>query len=95
MRSQLTKSVVRNENCSGYKWLYSRHFLWWLAVEPIIKLFTIFGEFVETKGITETFCEDPDDNGSNGVRSQLLTESNSICQELRPDPLVRTNGTNV
>jgi putative PIN family toxin of toxin-antitoxin system len=33
-----------------------------IHIEPIIKLFTIFGEFVETKGITETICEDPDDN---------------------------------
>lgn len=31
-------------------------------IEPIIELFTIFGEFVETKGISETICEDPDDN---------------------------------
>ena len=33
-----------------------------INIEPIIELFTIFGEFVETKGITETICEDPDDN---------------------------------
>jgi putative PIN family toxin of toxin-antitoxin system len=33
-----------------------------INIEPIIKLFTIFGEFVETKGIIETICEDPDDN---------------------------------
>ena len=31
-------------------------------IEPIIELFTIFGEFVETKGISESICEDPDDN---------------------------------
>ena len=31
-------------------------------IEQIIELFTVFGEFVETKGITETICEDPDDN---------------------------------
>jgi putative PIN family toxin of toxin-antitoxin system len=31
-------------------------------IEPIIELFTIFGEFVETKGILETICEDSDDN---------------------------------
>ena len=31
-------------------------------IEPIIELFTIFGEFVETRGISETICEDPDDN---------------------------------
>jgi len=33
-----------------------------INIEPIIELFTVFGEFVETKGITETICEDPDDN---------------------------------
>jgi len=33
-----------------------------INIEPIIELFTIFGEFVETKGISETICEDPDDN---------------------------------
>ncbi len=33
-----------------------------INIEPIIELFTIFGEFVETKGIIETICEDPDDN---------------------------------
>lgn len=33
-----------------------------VSIEPIIDLFTIFGEFVETKGISETICEDPDDN---------------------------------
>lgn len=33
-----------------------------INIEPIIELFTIFGEFVETKGINETICEDPDDN---------------------------------
>ena len=33
-----------------------------INIEPIIELFTIFGEFVETKGITETICEDLDDN---------------------------------
>jgi putative PIN family toxin of toxin-antitoxin system len=33
-----------------------------INIEPIIELFTIFGEFVQTKGITETICEDPDDN---------------------------------
>jgi putative PIN family toxin of toxin-antitoxin system len=33
-----------------------------INIEPFIELFTIFGEFVETKGITETICEDPDDN---------------------------------
>jgi len=31
-------------------------------IEPIIRLFVIFGEFVDTKGITETICEDQDDN---------------------------------
>ena len=31
-------------------------------IEPIIRLFTIFGEFVDTKGISETICEDKDDN---------------------------------
>ncbi|MDZ7699592.1 MAG: putative toxin-antitoxin system toxin component, PIN family [Deltaproteobacteria bacterium] len=31
-------------------------------IEPIIELFTIFGDFVETTNITETICEDPDDN---------------------------------
>ncbi len=31
-------------------------------IEAIIELFTIFGEFVETKGIAESVCEDPDDN---------------------------------
>jgi len=33
-----------------------------INIEPIIELFTIFGEFVETKGISESICEDPDDN---------------------------------
>jgi uncharacterized protein len=33
-----------------------------INIEPIIELFTIFGEFIETKGIIETICEDPDDN---------------------------------
>ncbi len=33
-----------------------------ISIEPIIELFTIFGEFVETKGFSETICEDPDDN---------------------------------
>lgn len=33
-----------------------------INIEPIIELLTIFGEFVETKGITETICEDPDGN---------------------------------
>jgi putative PIN family toxin of toxin-antitoxin system len=33
-----------------------------INIEPIIDLFTIFGEFVDTKGISETLCEDPDDN---------------------------------
>lgn len=33
-----------------------------INIEPVIELFIIFGEFVETKGITETICEDPDDN---------------------------------
>ena len=33
-----------------------------IDITPIIELFTIFGEFVETKGISESICEDPDDN---------------------------------
>jgi putative PIN family toxin of toxin-antitoxin system len=33
-----------------------------ISIESIIELFTIFGEFVETKGFSETICEDPDDN---------------------------------
>ena len=33
-----------------------------INIEGIIDLFTIFGEFVETKGITESICQDPDDN---------------------------------
>jgi putative PIN family toxin of toxin-antitoxin system len=33
-----------------------------IDIEPIIELFTIFAEFVETKGISESICEDPDDN---------------------------------
>jgi len=33
-----------------------------INIDPFIELFTIFGEFVETKGISETICEDPDDN---------------------------------
>jgi uncharacterized protein len=33
-----------------------------ISIEPIIELFTIFGEFVEIKGFSETICEDPDDN---------------------------------
>lgn len=31
-------------------------------IEPIIELLTIYGEVVETEGITVTACEDPDDN---------------------------------
>jgi len=33
-----------------------------INIEPVIELFTVFGEFVETKGINETICEDQDDN---------------------------------
>lgn len=33
-----------------------------INITPIIELLTIFGELVETKGITENICEDPDDN---------------------------------
>jgi len=33
-----------------------------INISPIIELFTIFGEFVETEGISESICEDPDDN---------------------------------
>lgn len=29
---------------------------------PIIELFTIYGQFVETKGFDISICEDPDDN---------------------------------
>lgn len=31
-------------------------------IEPIIELLTIYGEIVETEGISVTVCEDPDDN---------------------------------
>jgi putative PIN family toxin of toxin-antitoxin system len=31
-------------------------------IGPIIELFTIYGEIVETEGISVTVCEDPDDN---------------------------------
>lgn len=31
-------------------------------IEPIIELLTIYGEVVETAGISVTVCEDPDDN---------------------------------
>jgi len=31
-------------------------------IEPIIELLTIYGEIVETVGISVTVCEDPDDN---------------------------------
>lgn len=33
-----------------------------INIEPIIDLFTIFGEFIETKGFSENICIDPDDN---------------------------------
>jgi uncharacterized protein len=33
-----------------------------INISPIIELFTIFGEFVETEGVSESICEDPDDN---------------------------------
>ena len=31
-------------------------------IEPILELLTIYGEIVETKGISVSICEDPDDN---------------------------------
>lgn len=31
-------------------------------IKQIIELFTVFGEFVEARGISETICDDPDDN---------------------------------
>lgn len=31
-------------------------------IEPIIELLTIYGEIVETEGISVSICEDPDDN---------------------------------
>ncbi len=31
-------------------------------IVPIIELLTIYGEIVETEGISVTVCEDPDDN---------------------------------
>lgn len=31
-------------------------------IEPIIELLTIYGEVVETEGISVKVCEDPDDN---------------------------------
>lgn len=31
-------------------------------IEPIIELLTMYGEVVETQGISVTVCEDPDDN---------------------------------
>ena len=31
-------------------------------IEPIIELLTIYGEVVETEGITVSACQDPDDN---------------------------------
>lgn len=33
-----------------------------IDIEPIIEFLTIFGELVETKDISESICEDPDDN---------------------------------
>lgn len=33
-----------------------------IDISAIIELFAVFGEFVETEGIGETVCEDPDDN---------------------------------
>ena len=33
-----------------------------VSIKQIIELFTVFGEFVETRGISETICDDPDDN---------------------------------
>lgn len=33
-----------------------------INIEPIIELFTIYAEFVETKDISVNACEDPDDN---------------------------------
>ena len=33
-----------------------------IDIEPIIELLTIYGEVVETEGISVTICEDPDDN---------------------------------
>ena len=33
-----------------------------ITIESIIELFTFFGEFVETKSISESICEDPDDH---------------------------------
>jgi putative PIN family toxin of toxin-antitoxin system len=33
-----------------------------INIEPIIELLTIYGEIVETGGVTVTVCEDPDDN---------------------------------
>ena len=31
-------------------------------IEPIISLLTIFGDFIDTEGISETICEDQNDN---------------------------------
>ena len=45
-------------------------------IEGIIELFTIFGEFVETKGMTESICEDPDDN--KFVECALASQSKLI-----------------
>lgn len=33
-----------------------------IDIEPLIELLTIYGEVVETKGISISVCEDPDDN---------------------------------
>jgi putative PIN family toxin of toxin-antitoxin system len=33
-----------------------------VAIEPIIKLLTMYGEVVETKDISVSVCADPDDN---------------------------------
>jgi putative PIN family toxin of toxin-antitoxin system len=33
-----------------------------VKIGPIIELLTIYGEIVDTEGISVTVCEDPDDN---------------------------------
>ena len=59
VRIVLTEQIIQEYQRVGYE-LSSTYPS--VNIEPIIELFTIFGEFVGTKGISETVCEDPDDN---------------------------------
>lgn len=33
-----------------------------INIDPILEFLPLFGEFVETRGMSETICDDPDDN---------------------------------